>query len=40
MPTVVKVALIVAVLEAMFYLGFLFSTGEPGALVIPGHTLQ
>lgn len=36
MPTVVKVALIVAVLLAMFYLGFLFSTGGPGALVIPG----
>lgn len=40
MPTAMKVALIVAVLLAMFYLGFLFSTGGPGALVIPGHTPQ
>lgn len=40
MPTPMKVALIVAVLLAMFYLGFLFSTGGPGALVIPGHTPQ
>ncbi|MFE0015858.1 hypothetical protein ACFWXH_13505 [Mesorhizobium sp. NPDC059054] len=40
MPTVMKVALIVAVLLAMFYIGFLFSTGGPGALIIPGHTPQ
>lgn len=40
MPTAAKIALIVAALLAMFALGFLYSTGGPGALIIPGNTPQ
>ena len=40
MPTAVKIALIFAALLTMYALGILYSTGGPGALIIPGNTPQ